>query len=112
MYCEVKMLYRRQSSAANAVDPGYSFTKQFEEMKALILSMPHARETYTVEQAAERIGRRPWTVRQWCNLGQVPGAMKKRGRGKTGEWVLPHEVVLWLEREGPLPLRECLTQKV
>lgn len=66
------------------------------------------REAYTAEQVAERLRRTPWTVRQWCNLGQVPGALKVPGKGRKGEWRIPHEVLLWLEKEGPVPVRKRL----
>src|SRR5262245_41900611 len=64
------------------------------------------KETYTVEEAAPRLGRSEWTVRQWCNKGQVLGAKKVRGRGRKGEWRIPHEELLRLQNEGPLPLRQ------
>jgi hypothetical protein len=71
------------------------------------LEMNVEKETYTVEEAAERLGRRPWTVRQWCNLGQVRGAYKVRGQGRRGEWRIPHEELVRLQNEGPLPERTC-----
>jgi hypothetical protein len=58
------------------------------------------KEAYTAEEAAKRLGRRPWTVRQWCNKGQVR-AKKVPGQGRTGEWRLPHDELLRVEREGP-----------
>jgi ribosomal protein L16 Arg81 hydroxylase len=61
------------------------------------------KESYTVEQAGERLNRKPWTVRQWCNKGQVKGAYKVHGKGRTGEWRIPHEELVRLQNEGPLP---------
>lgn len=57
-------------------------------------------ETYTVEQAAERLNRSEWTVREWCRLGQVPGARKVHGRGRKGEWRIPHESLIRIKNEG------------
>ncbi len=74
--------------------------------KAQTLSI--AKEAYTTEEAAERIGRSDWTVRQWCNKGQVPGAYKVRGKGRTGEWRIPHEAVVALQARGPAPVGTCL----
>jgi excisionase family DNA binding protein len=60
------------------------------------------KESYTVAEAAERLGKSSWTVRQWCNRGQVPGAYKVgRGRGGEGEWRIPHEALIRLENFGP-----------
>ena len=39
----------------------------------------------TVDEAAERIGRSPSTVRAWCRDGSLPGAYRLRGR----EWRVP-----------------------
>lgn len=60
------------------------------------------KETYTTEEAAERLGRSEWTVRQWCNKGQVR-ARKVRGRGRKGEWRIPHDELVRVQNEGPLP---------
>jgi hypothetical protein len=60
------------------------------------------KETYTTEEVAERISRSEWTVRQWCNKGQVRGR-KVRGRGRQGEWRIPHDELVRVQNEGPLP---------
>ena len=60
------------------------------------------KEAYTTDEAAKRLGRSEWTVRQWCNKNQVAGAYKIRGKGRTGEWRLPHAAVIQLQAEGPL----------
>ncbi len=60
------------------------------------------KESYTVVEAAERLARSEWTVRQWCNKGQVQGARKVHGKGRTGEWRIPHVELLRLQNEGPL----------
>lgn len=61
------------------------------------------KEAYTTEDAAEKLGRSEWTVRNWCNKGQVEGAYKVRGKGRTGEWRLTHEAVVNLQSKGPAP---------
>lgn len=71
------------------------------------LALSIAKESYLVEEAAERLNRKPWTVRQWCNKGQVKGAKKVRGKGRTGEWRIPHEELLRLQNDGPLPVGTC-----
>lgn len=62
------------------------------------------KEAYTTTEAAERLCRSEWTVRQWCNKGQVEGAYKVHGKGRTGEWRLTHEAVANLQSKGPAPL--------
>jgi transposase len=60
------------------------------------------KESYTTEDVAVRLKRSEWTVRQWCNNGQVKGARKIHGKGRTGEWRIPHEEFVRLQNEGPL----------
>ena len=47
------------------------------------------------------------SIRQWCNKGQVMGARKVRGKGRTGEWRIAHDELVRLQNEGPLPLKTC-----
>jgi hypothetical protein len=67
------------------------------------LAVSVVKECYTTEEVAQRVGRSEWTVRQWCNKGQVKGAKKVRGKGRTGEWRIPHDELVRLQNEGPLP---------
>lgn len=72
-----------------------------------LLALSRVKETYTAEEVAAHVQKSAWVVRQWCNKGQVPGAYKIRtGRGKKGEWRIPHEAVARLQNEGPLLLPE------
>src|SRR5262245_10457580 len=68
------------------------------------LAISVQKETYTISEAAKRLGKSDWTVRQWCNKGQVEGAKKIHGQGRTGEWRIPHDSLLRLQNEGPGPL--------
>jgi hypothetical protein len=68
------------------------------------LAISVVKECYTTEEVAERLGRSEWTVRQWCNKGQVRGARKVRSKGRTGEWRIPHDELVRLQNEGPLPV--------
>jgi excisionase family DNA binding protein len=68
------------------------------------MALSREKETYTVEEAAKRLNRTPWTVRQWCNKGQLEGAKKVHGMGRTGEWRIPHDALIRAQNQGPLPL--------
>jgi predicted transcriptional regulator len=74
------------------------------DLMAVAQSLSLVKEAYTTEEAAERLGRSEWTVRQWCNKKQVNGAYKVRGKGRTGEWRLPHEAIVALQNKGPIPI--------
>jgi transposase len=90
---------------------GHESESQFAALLHLILerldrieraqAISAVKESYTTTEAAERLGRSNWTVRQWCNKGQVEGAYKVHGKGRTGEWRLTHEAVAALQNRGP-----------
>jgi hypothetical protein len=62
-------------------------------------SLSVVKESYTTEEVAERLGRAEWTVRQWCNKGKAEGAYKVHGKGRTGEWRIPHEFIVRFQNE-------------
>ncbi len=68
-----------------------------------ILGLSIEKESYSTKEAAEKLDRAEWTVRQWCNKGQVKGARKVHGKGRTGEWRIPHEEVVRIQNEGMSP---------
>jgi hypothetical protein len=72
------------------------------------LAISRPKDAYTVDEAAERLNRSPWTVRDWCNKGQVPGATKIHGKGRTGEWRISHDALVKVQIEGPTQLSKAV----
>lgn len=54
-----------------------------------------SRKYLSVDQAAERLDRSAWTVRQLCNAGQI-----KAVKGDDKTWRIPADEVARLEEEG------------
>jgi hypothetical protein len=71
------------------------------------LAIARPKETYTTAEAAERLKRAPWTVRDWCNKGQVPGAYRVKGKGRRGEWRITHDALVRVQNEGPGPVQKA-----
>jgi hypothetical protein len=46
------------------------------------------------------------TVREWCRLGRVHAEKKGSGRGRYQSWVISHEELLRIQKEGLLPIRK------
>src|SRR5262245_55011717 len=67
------------------------------------LDLSVVKETYSTKEVAERLDRKPWTVRDWCNHGQAKAA-KKPGKGRTDKWRIPHDELIRLQNEGPMPV--------
>jgi hypothetical protein len=48
----------------------------------------------TVEQLATRFGRKPSTIRTWCERGELPGCYRNHGR----EWRIPTTAIAAMQR--------------
>ncbi len=63
---------------------------------------------YTVDEFASLVGRRPFTVRQWCNLGRIYAERSMTHTGPSQRWAISHEEYLRFQRHGLFPLRRPL----
>ena len=59
---------------------------------------------YTTAEVAERCGKAEFTVREWCRLRRIHAEKRNSGRGPHAAWVISHQELLRLQREGLLPL--------
>jgi predicted trehalose synthase len=62
------------------------------------------KESYTTAEAAAILGKRPYTVREWCRLGRIHATKAMCGRGGEVEWRISHEELERFRNEGLLPL--------
>ena len=72
----------------------------------LITAKVVVKEFYTTVEAAHILGKRPYTVREWCRLGRVHAVKTHSGRGEGEEWRISHEELTRIQNEGLLPLSE------
>lgn len=86
--------------------------RRFEGLEALLQDLRDAlaerrrvKESYTTAEAAELLGKRPYTVREWCRYGRVNATKAMCGRGGEEEWRISHEELERIRNEGLLPLR-------
>ncbi|MBI3464957.1 MAG: helix-turn-helix domain-containing protein [Planctomycetes bacterium] len=63
-----------------------------------------AKQSYSTHEVARILGRRPFTVREWCRLGRVNARLALSGRGVDKEWRITHEELERIQNEGLLPL--------
>jgi DNA-directed RNA polymerase specialized sigma24 family protein len=63
------------------------------------------KDWYSTDEVAEILGKAKFTVREWCRHGRVHCQKKMNGRGKYLSWVISHEELLRIQREGLLPLK-------
>jgi hypothetical protein len=80
--------------------------EKLDRMEALMLELRdrgRARDYYTPLQVGEILDRDEFTVQQWCRQGRVRAQKKGSGRGPHQGWVISHEELLRIQREGLLP---------
>jgi hypothetical protein len=74
------------------------YLERIEKQNLAILSalVPKADRKYLpVEEAAGRLDRSPWTIRQLCSRSQIRAV-----KGQDGCWRIPTEEVARLEEDG------------
>jgi hypothetical protein len=72
---------------------------------ALLVSQRAVKDWYDTAEAAELLGKAEFTVREWCREGRVHAEKKGSGRGKHQAWVISHQELQRIQREGLLPVR-------
>jgi hypothetical protein len=75
-----------------------------EALLAELIRQRAVKEWYAIEEAARLLGKAKFAVREWCRHGRVHCRKRNSGRGKHLEWVIAHEELLRIQREGLLPL--------
>jgi hypothetical protein len=69
-----------------------------------LASRPVERASYTVEEIAAMESRSPYTVREWCRLGQLRAEKTATQSGPHARWTIPAAEYSRFQREGLLPL--------
>jgi hypothetical protein len=70
----------------------------------LLAGQQPTKDAYSVEDVAEILGKRPYTVREWCRLGRVNAKKRPYGRGCTTEWEISAEELKRIKSHGLLPV--------
>jgi hypothetical protein len=74
-----------------------------EAMLGELVRQRAVKEWYSFGEIANILGKAKFTVREWCRLGRVNCRKKNDGRGKHLAWVISHDELLRMQREGLLP---------
>jgi len=62
------------------------------------------KEYYSTSEVAKLVKRSEFTVREWCRLGRIAAEKRACGRGRSQEWMIPHDELLRFQCEGLLPI--------
>jgi len=77
---------------------------KIEVALAELRSRQTVREWYGTDELAKLLGKAEFTTREWCRLGRIRAAKRLSGRGASKAWVVSHEELQRIQREGLLPL--------
>jgi hypothetical protein len=59
---------------------------------------------YSPAEAAKILGKRPYTVREWCRFGRINARKRPGGRGDAAEWEVSAEEIERYRDHGLLPI--------
>lgn len=76
-----------------------------ERILELVAAKVVEKESYTTAEVAHLLGKRPYTVREWCRLSRVNATKTGAGRGDEEEWRISHEELHRIRNDGLLPLQ-------
>ena len=62
------------------------------------------KEYYSTSEIARLVKRSEFTVREWCRLGRIAAEKRACGRGRSQEWMIPHDELMRFQCEGLLPI--------
>ena len=68
------------------------------------LVRPRQQEAYSPVEVAKILGKKPYTVREWCRLKRINARKRPYGRGDAEEWEITHEELERIKAHGLLPI--------
>jgi hypothetical protein len=79
-------------------------TALLNELVAFSRSNAVTKAAYSVSEAAAVLGKRPYTVREWCRLQRINATKRPWGRGNDHEWEISNEEIERIQNHGLLPI--------
>lgn len=89
---------------SNPLDTVIHRLDEIQNALNLLVQQRTVKEFYTTDEVAKLLGKRPFTVREWCRLGRIHAERREAGRGEHGEWKISHAELLRYQNEGLLPV--------
>jgi hypothetical protein len=79
--------------------------ERIEAALRMLVERQAVKDWYSTEEAGKILGKAEFTVREWCRHGRIRAEKRRSGRGKFCSWVIAHEELLRIQREGLLPAK-------
>lgn len=74
------------------------------ELRSSVGERSRIKQSYSTAEVAAILGKRPFTVREWCRLGRIRAEKAHSGRGSEPEWRISHDELERIQNEGLLPI--------
>jgi hypothetical protein len=84
--------------------PNQRGNEEIFQTHGMLASPKEARTSYTVEEAATLLGKKPYTVRQWCLEGRINATKRAERRGGSEVWNISAVEIDRYRNEGLLPV--------
>jgi transposase len=78
--------------------------EKIEALLVVLVERQTVKDFYSTDEVAKLLCKSEYTCREWCRQGRIRAEKKRSGRGKFFSWVISHEELVRIEREGLLPL--------
>ena len=92
----------------NALDRIEAQTSQIQtvlvDIKNKRTSDAGTRRWFSPKEVAEVLGKKPFTVREWCRLQRIKARKRPTGRGDADEWEISADELERYKNHGLLPL--------
>ena len=79
--------------------------ERIEKAIGTLIQLRTVKDYYSTDEVAELLGKAEFTVREWARRGRIKAQKRRSGRGRYQSWVISHEELTRIEREGLLPER-------
>ena len=77
--------------------------ERLDRLERMLGGRASAKDFYSTAEAAEILGRREYTVREWCRLGRLEAGKRVAGPGDAKPWLIAHAELERYRNEGLRP---------
>ena len=74
------------------------------EIRDLMVHQRTFKDWYSPVEIAEILGKKPYTVREWCRYQRIKARKRPTGRGDADEWEISHDELERIKNHGLLPI--------